>query len=180
MVMALNLGAAPAEGDVVTWADQKYFVEKVTSFTHKGERFAELTWRTYCPECGAAVRFRTGLKHKWFPKRCKIHNKNGEDAAERRVYVKTAWGDRMRAAKAERALAAGGEAALAPAIEDATLIRGGSVMRLTLVFSGGRRIDFDYAPGMEVEADEDSGALQAAMPDLAKEFDRLTAHALMG
>src|SRR5277367_3514144 len=142
MSYALDLGAAPKEGLVVEWAGQAFRVDRVVSFTSRGARYAELTWSTVCAECGAPVAFKTGLRHKWFAKRCKRCDPTGElDKAERKLHVKNAWGERMRAAKeAKKVLASGGTYVSKARIEGATLNRVGA-MNFFFVWPSGRKVE---------------------------------------
>lgn len=172
MAYAIDFGAAPREGETLKWADQEYTVVRGVSFTAgTGDRIVSIDWETRCPGCGATVRFKTGARKPWLPKRCKSCNgAEDRDKLERQHYAKKLWSERLLAAKKA---AKEGKPVVASKIEEAVLIRGGTVMRCTILWPGGKRTPFDYAPGIELEEEEVTPALVATLPALEAEFQRL-------
>lgn len=173
---ALDLGAAPADGSVHEWAEQRYVVSHSVSLVLRdGTPYAEITWATNCPDCAKAVTFKTGLRKRYFPKRCKACNGPDDlDAIERRVYTKKRWSASVAEKRAEKAAAACPEKEAS--VTGAKL--GWHDVMSCVLHVGGRSIEFGWKPGEDLSGEPEE--VQAAEPVLAAEYNRLLTAALLG
>src|ERR1700677_3933736 len=177
MAFAFDYATAPKEGTVLNWSGQTYTLARSISFkATTGERIVALTWRTQSSGCGATLEIKTGGRKKWLPKRCKSCNGADDlDSIERQHYAKRAWSDRLQAAKATRRAERGADP-IPPAIEGAKLRLNPAkvmIMDCVLVYPGGKREPWAHIQGMEIDPEEATPALLAAVPALEAEFKRL-------